>query len=80
MREVWGSIPGPVKLDTVSPKATGRLAQLLSARYRYGRSEVRLPDRSNRHSVATAATFLRSCVAQALSSGDGPHNSLHASA
>ena len=30
--------------------------------------------------LATAATFLRSCVAQALSRGDGPRNSFHASA
>ena len=27
--------------------------------------------------VATPATFLRSCVAQALSRGDGPRHSLH---
>ena len=30
--------------------------------------------------IATVATLLRSCVAQALSRGDGPRNSLHASA
>ena len=30
--------------------------------------------------LATVATFLRNCVAQALSCGDGPRNSLHASA
>ena len=30
-----------------------------------------------RHRLATAATFLRSCVAQVLSCGDGPHYSLH---
>ena len=50
VREVWGSIPGPVK----SAQCRQRLA--------------------------TVATFLRSCVAQALSRGDGPRNSLHASA
>ena len=50
VREVWGSIPGPVK----SAQCRQRLA--------------------------TAATFLRSCVAQALSRGDGPRHSLHASA
>ena len=58
---------------------TGRLAQLLSARYRCGRSGVRFLGRSNRHSVAnrlsTAGIFLRSCVAQALSRGDGPRHS-----
>ena len=48
VREVWGSIPGPVK----SAQCRQRLA--------------------------TVATFLRSCVAQALSRGDGPRNSLHA--
>ena len=32
-----------------------------------------------RHSIATAATFLRSCVVQGLSRGDGPRHSLHAS-
>ena len=50
VREVWGSIPGPVK----SAQCRQRLA--------------------------TVVTFLRSCVAQALSRGDGPRNSLHASA
>ena len=33
-----------------------------------------------RQRLATVETFLRSCVAQALSRGDGPRNSLHASA
>ena len=33
-----------------------------------------------RQRLATAATFFRSCVARALSRGDGPRNSLHASA
>ena len=33
-----------------------------------------------RQQLATVAAFLRSCVAQALSRGDGPRNSLHASA
>ena len=50
VREVLGSIPGPVK----SAQCRQRLA--------------------------TVATFLRSCVAQALSREDGPRNSLHASA
>ena len=50
VREVWGSIPGPVKSTQC------------------------------RQRLATVATFLRSCVAQALSRGDGPRNSLHASA
>ena len=50
VREVWGSIPGPVK----SAQCRQRLA--------------------------TVATLLRSCVAQAPSRGDGPRNSLHASA
>ena len=51
VREVWGSIPGPVK----SAQCRQRLA--------------------------TAAMFVRSCVAQALSrGGDGPRHSLHASA
>ena len=50
VREVWGSIPGPVKSTQC------------------------------RQRLATVATFLRSCGAQALSRGDGPRNSLHASA
>ena len=50
VREVWGSIPRPVKSTQC------------------------------RQRLATVATFLRSCVAQALSRGDGPRNSLHASA
>ena len=36
------------------------LAQLLSARSRCGRSGVRFPDRSNRHSVANGSPPLRS--------------------
>ena len=32
-----------------------------------------------RQRLAIVATFVRSCVAQALSRGDGPHRSLHAS-
>ena len=50
VREVWGSIPGPVKST------------------------------QSRQRLATVVTFLRSCVAQALSRGNGPRNSLHASA
>ena len=50
VREVWGSIPGPVKSTQC------------------------------RQRLAIVATLLRSCVAQALSRGDGPRNSLHASA
>ena len=50
VREVRGSIPGPVKSTQC------------------------------RQRLATVATFLRSCVAQVLSRGDGPRNSLHASA
>ena len=45
-------------------------------RYWRGRSGVRIPGRSNRtqrrQRLATAATFLRSCVPFALSRGDGP--------
>ena len=50
VREVWGSIPGPVK----SAPCYQRLA--------------------------TVVEFLRSCVTQTLSSGDGLRHSLHASA
>ena len=50
VREVWGSIPGLVKL-----------------------AQCRQP-------LATAATFLLSCVAQALSRGNGPRHSSHSSA
>ena len=50
VREVRGSIPGPVN----SAQCRQRLA--------------------------TVATLLRSCVAQALSRGGGPRHSLHASA
>ena len=62
----------------------GRLAQLLSACYRCGRSGVQFPGRSNqaqcRQWLATAAMFLWSCVAQALNCGNGSRHSLHASA
>ena len=53
-------------------------------RYRCGRSGVRLPGRSNRtqrrQRLASAATFLRSCVGQALNRADGPRHSLYAPA
>ena len=43
---------------------------------------IRFPGRLNRtqcrQRLATAAMFLRSCVAQTLSRGDGPRHSLHA--
>ena len=49
---------------------TGRLAQLLNARYRCGRSGARFPGWSNRtqcrQRLATVVTLIRSCVAQAL--------------
>ena len=55
----------------------------LKRRYGCGRSVVRSPGQSNQTQccqlLAAAATFLRSCVAQALSHGDGPRHSLHAS-
>ena len=48
--------------------------------YRCGRFGVQFPGRANRthcsQRLATVATFLRSCVAQALSRGVGPHHSL----
>ena len=65
------------------------LAQLLSAQAigaedlgfdsRAGQIDYRAGQQC-RQRLATAATFLRSCVAQALSRGDGPRHSLHASA
>ena len=49
--------------------------------YRFGIFWIRFPNRSNWTPccqwLVTAATFLRSCVAQALACGDGPHHSLH---
>ena len=41
------------------PKGNRPLAQLLSARYRCGRSGVRFPGRSNRHTVANDSPPLR---------------------
>ena len=41
---------------------------------------VRMPGRPNRHRLATVATFVRSCVAQALRRGGGIRHSLHACA
>ena len=48
VRDVWPSIPGPIKSALC------------------------------RQRLATVATFVRSCVAQALSRGDGLRHSLHA--
>ena len=48
------------KLNILSSKLKNRpLAQLQSARYRCGRSGVRPPGRSNRHSVANDSPPLR---------------------
>ena len=59
------------------------LAQLLSA-HAIGAEglgfESRVGQIGTVSPLATAATFLRSCVAQALSRGDGSPHSLHASA
>ena len=52
----------------------------LSVREDWGSIPVPVKSAQCRQQLATAATFVRSCVAQALSRGDGPHNSLHASA
>ena len=55
-----------------------RLAQLLDARYRCGRSGFDSRVNHIEHSIATVATFLRSFVAQALSREMDPasHHSL----
>ena len=45
--------------DEISLDLNRPLAQLLSARFRCGRSGVRFPDRSNRHSVANGSPPLR---------------------
>ena len=66
------------------------ITNLLPAGWRSGkthprrrRSGVRFPARSNqiqcRRRLVTAATFFRSCAAQALSHGDEPRHSLQAS-
>ena len=58
-----------------------RLAQWLSTRYRCGKSGVQFPGLSNQNQrLVTVAVFLGSCVASALSHGDGLHHSLHSSA
>ena len=57
--------------------------QLLCARYQCGRSGVRFPNRSNRHSVANGSPscdiFSELCCQDALSRGDESRHSLHAS-
>ena len=61
------------------------LAQLLSA-YAIGGKSLGIKSRAGQIGAvsaqigATAATFLRSCVALALSRGDGSRHSLHVSA
>ena len=52
----------------------------LSVREAWGSIPGPVKSAQCRQRLATVATFLRSCVAQALSRGDGPRNSLHASA
>ena len=60
------------------------LAQLLSAHAigagGLGSNPRSVKSAQSRQRLATAAMVLWSCVAQALSHGDGPRNSLHASA
>ena len=63
---------------------TVRLLSYYANGYRCWRAGVRFPGPSNwtqsRQQLATAAIFLRNCVAQALSRGDEPRHSLRASA
>ena len=62
---------------------TGRLARLkrtLSVQEVWGSIPGPVKSTQCRQWLATVGTFLQSCVAQALSWGDGPRNSLHASA
>ena len=68
--------------DKKNQRCSGRLAQLLSSRYRCGTSGVQFPGRSNRLSVVNGSQPLRRFfgAAQALDCGDGLRHTSHASA
>ena len=64
----------------IEKKINRPLAQLLSA-HAIGAEGLRFKSRVGLvGTVSPTARFFRSCVAQALSHGDGPRHSLHASA
>ena len=50
----------------------------LSVRTMWGSIPGSVKSAQRRQRLTTVATFVRSCVAQALSRGDGPRHSLHA--
>ena len=79
-----GVLPHPHKYAAKNWKWVGWRSGWTYLGSRHGRSGVRFPGRSNRtqcrQRLATAAMFLRSCVVQALSRGDGSRHLLHASA
>ena len=70
------SYPIPKKIPAVSSVAK----HMLSEREVWGFNLGSVKSAQCRQRLATAATFLRSCVDQALSCGHGPRHLLHASA
>ena len=69
-----------MQLKFLTPAVSSVAKRTLSVREVWGSTPGPVESTQCRQRLATVATFLRSCVAQALSRGDGPRNSLHASA
>ena len=70
-----------LKITKITIPAVSSVAKrTLSVREVWGSTPGPVKSTQCRQQLATVATFLRSCVAQALSRGDGLRNSLHASA
>ena len=67
-------------LSQSQPAVSSVAKRTLSVREVWGSIPGLVKSTQCRRRLATVATFLRSCVAQALSRGNGPRNSLHASA
>ena len=63
-----------------TPAVSSAAKRTLSVRKVWGSTPGPVKSAQCRQRLATAATFLRSCVAQVLHRGDGPRHSLHASA
>ena len=62
----------------LKPAVSSVAKRTLSVREVWGSDPGPIKSAQCRQRLATAATFLRNCVSQALSRGDGPCNSLHA--
>ena len=80
MRDYYLNLEKQLQFAIDRPLAQLLSAYTLSVQEVWGSNPGSVKLAQCRQQLATAATFLRSCVAQALSRGDGLRHSLHTSA